>query len=217
MRILGGRCVACVLRHDAVHRPLSFFVTSVGVGNGADLGGLAGADGHCQKLATAAGAGSGNWRAYLSTSAVAAAPPAAAVPAVHARNRIGAGPWHNAKGEMVARDVEHLHGANNLSKATALNEKGGVVNGRGDTPNMHDILTGSRLDGTAFAPAPDMTCGGWKNSGDGMAMTGHHDRTGLVTDAWALSWNSSHTTRACGQEALKATGGAGLFCCFAVK
>lgn len=190
---------------------MSFFVTSVGLGNGADLGGLAGADAHCQQLATAAGAGGGNWRAYLSTSA------AGNVPAVHARNRIGSGPWYNAKGEMVARDVEHLHGANNLTKATALNEKGGVVNGRGDTPNMHDILTGSRLDGTAFAPAPDMTCGGWKSSGDGMAMIGHHDRSGLVTDAWALSWNSSHTTLACGQEALKRTGGAGLFYCFAAK
>ena len=191
--------------------PMGFFVTSVGPGNGADLGGLAGADAHCQKLATAAGAGGRTWRAYLSTSA------AGTVPAVHARDRIGSGPWHNAKGDLIARDVEHLHGANNLVKTTALNEKGGLVNGRSDTPNTHDILTGSRLDGSAFAPAPDMTCGGWKSSGDGMAMIGHHDRGGLVTDPWALSWNSSHTTRACGQDALKATGGAGLFYCFAAK
>ena len=191
--------------------PMGFFITSVGSGNGADLGGLAGADAHCQKLASAAGAGARTWRAYLSTSA------AGTAPAVHARDRIGSGPWHNAKGDLVARDVEHLHGANNLTKATALNEKGGLVKGRGDTPNEHDILTGSRPDGSAFAPAPDMTCGAWTKSGDGMAMTGHHDRTGLVTDPWALSWNSSHASRACGQEALKSTGGAGLFYCFAAR
>lgn len=191
--------------------PMGFFVTSVGPGNGANLGGLAGADAHCQKLAAAVGAGARTWRAYLSTSA------AGTTPAVHARDRIGAGPWFNAKGELIARDVLQLHGANNQTKATALNEKGGLVNGRGDTPNMHDILTGSREDGTAFAPAPDMTCAAWTSSGDGMAMTGHHDRSGLVTDAWALSWNSSHTSRACGQEALKTTGGAGLFYCFAAK
>lgn len=197
--------------------PMSFFLTSAGPGNGADLGGLAGADAHCQKLATAAGAGSRTWRAYLSTGSVAAAGGAAAVPAVHARDRIGTGPWHNAKGVMVARDVEHLHGANNLTKATALTEKGAVVNGRGDTPNMHDILTGSRLDGTAFAPITDMTCKGWTSSGDGSAMVGHHDRQGLTADAWSLSWNSSHNSRGCSQDALKSTGGAGLFYCFAAK
>ena len=191
--------------------PMGFFITSVGSGNGADLGGLAGADVHCQKLGAAAGAGARTWRAYLSTSA------AGTAAAVHARDRIGSGPWHNAKGDLVARDVEHLHGANNLTKATALTEQGGPVKGRGDTPNEHDILTGSRPDGSAFAPAPDMTCGAWTKSGDGMAMTGHHDRTGPVTDPWALSWNSSHSTRACGQEALKSTGGAGLFYCFAAR
>ena len=197
--------------------PMSFFVTSAGPGNGADLGGLAGADAHCQKLATAAGAGSRTWRAYLSTGSVAAAGGAAAQPAVHARDRIGTGPWYNAKGVMVARDVEHLHGANNLTKATALNEKGSPVNGRGDTPNMHDILTGSRLDGTAFAPITDMTCKNWTSSGDGSAMVGHHDRQGLSADAWSLSWNSSHNSRGCSQDALKSTGGNGLFYCFAAK
>jgi hypothetical protein len=183
--------------------PMSFFVTSVGSGKGADLGGLAGADAHCQKLAGTAGAGSRTWRAYLSTTAVAPPAPAAAVPAVHARDRIGKGPWFNAKGVMVASDVAHLHNGNNLTKATALDEMGNLVKGRGDTPNQHDILTGSRPDGT--------------QSGEGSAVIGHHDRTGLVTDPWALSWNSSHQTRGCGQEALVSTGGAGLFYCFAAN
>jgi hypothetical protein len=201
--------------------PMGFFVTSAGPGKGADLGGLAGADAHCQKLAASAGAGQRTWRAYLSTSAVAgtaATSTAAAVPglpAVNARDRIGKGPWFNAKGEQIARDVDHLHGANNLLKTTALTEKGAVVNGRGDTPNQHDILTGSRLDGTAFSPAPNLTCGNWTLSGEGAAIIGHHDRAGLTTDAWALSWNSSHQTRGCGQDALKSTGGAGQFYCFA--
>lgn len=190
--------------------PMSFFITSVGPGNGADLGGLVGADAHCQKLAAAVGAGSRTWRAYLSASATQAMPAA-----VNARDRIGNGPWFNAKGELIARDVEHLHGANGITKATALNEKGGLVNGRGDTPNQHDILTGSRVDGTAFSPTPNMTCGNWTQSGDGVAMLGHHDRQGLVPDAWALSWNSTHQSRGCGAEALRSTGGAGLFYCFA--
>jgi hypothetical protein len=191
--------------------PMGFFVTSSGPGKGADLGGLAGADAHCQKLGAAAGAGSRTWRAYLSTSAT--TNPAA--PAVHARDRIGKGPWFNAKGALIAADVEQLHGSNGITKQTALNEKGGLVNGRGDTPNDHDILTGSRVDGTAFSPTPNLTCGNWTSSGDGAAMIGHHDRTGLVPDAWALSWNSSHQTRGCGTEALRSTGGAGLFYCFA--
>jgi hypothetical protein len=196
---------------------MSFFVTGTGPGNGANLGGLAGADAHCQKLAAAAGAGSRTWRAYLSTSNVPATAPAQPIAAVHARDRIGKGPWYNAKGELIARDVTHLHNGNNITKATALNEKGGVVNGRGDQPNTHDILTGSRPDGTAFAPVPDMTCAAWTLGGaEGMAMTGHHDRSGLTPDAWSTSWNSSHTTRGgCSQDALKGTGGAGLFYCFA--
>jgi hypothetical protein len=197
--------------------PTSFFVTSAGSGKGADLGGLAGADAHCQKLATTAGAGSRTWRAYLSSTAVAATAPAQPTPAIHARDRIGNGPWFNAKGVMVARDVAHLHNGNNLTKATALDEKGALVNGRGDTPNTHDILTGSRPDGTSFGGPGNFTCGNWTQSGDGSAIIGHHDRTGLVTDPWALSWNSSHATVGCGQEALVRTGGAGLFYCFAAN
>ena len=189
--------------------PMGFFVTSAGPGKGADLGGLAGADAHCQSLAAAAGAGKRNWRAYLSTSAPTGTPP------VNARDRIGRGPWFNAKGVLIALDVEQLHGANNLTKATALSETGAPINGRGDTPNMHDILTGSRPDGTALSPTPNLTCGNWTQSGDGAAMIGHHDRTGLTTDAYSLSWNSSHQTAGCGQDALKRTGGNGLFYCFA--
>ena len=192
--------------------PMGFFVTSTGPGKGADLGGLAGADAHCQRLAGAAGAGSRQWRAYLSTSAV-----GNDQPAVHARDRIGKGPWFNARGMLIARDVAQLHADNGITKATALDERGNPVKGRGDTPNEHDILTGSRPDGTAFSPAPNLTCGNWTSSGDGQAIIGHHDRTGLVTDPWALSWNSSHQTRGCSQDALKTTGGAGLFYCFAAN
>lgn len=197
--------------------PMGFFVTSVGSGNGADLGGLAGADAHCQKLATAAGAGQRTWRAYLSTTEVAAVAPAAATPAMHARDRIGTGPWFNAKGELIAKDVASLHGDNNVTKATALDENGAMVKGRGDTPNQHDILTGSRPDGTAFGGPGAFTCGNWTQSGEGSAVIGHHDRTGLSKDPWAVSWNSSHQTRGCGQPALVSTGGAGQFYCFAAK
>lgn len=192
--------------------PMGFFVTSAGPGNGADLGGLEGADAHCQKLATAAGAGKRTWRAYLSTGWT------KDTPVVNARDRIGKGPWFNAKGVQIASDVDNLHTANNITKATALTEQGALVNGRGDTPNTHDILTGSRADGTAFSSAPgmpEMTCGEWRKSGDGSAMTGHHDRTGLASDAWSASWNSSHNTVGCSQPALVRTGGAGLFYCFA--
>ena len=195
--------------------PMGFFVTSVGGGNGANLGGVAGADAHCQKLAATAGAGGRTWRAYLSSTAVAAVAPAPAVPAQHARDRIGKGPWFNAKGVQVASDVANLHNGNNLTKTTALDEKGGMVKGRGDTPNQHDILTGSRPDGTSFGGPGNFTCGNWTQSGDGSAIIGHHDRTGLSTDPWALSWNSSHATVGCSQEALVRTGGAGLFYCFA--
>ena len=193
---------------------MSFFVTSVGPGNGGDLGGLAGADAHCKKLASAvsSAAGARNWKAYLSTGWT------STTPVVNARDRIGKGPWYNAKGDLIANTVDQLHGANNLTKATALNERGGIVNGRGDTPNTHDILTGSRSDGTAFSSAPgmpDMTCGEWTKSGAGSAMTGHHDRSGLATDAWSVSWNSSHNTSGCSAQDLPRTGGAGLFYCFA--
>lgn len=192
---------------------MSFFITSVGSGKGADLGGLEGADRHCQELAEAAGAGDRTWRAYLS------AQEADGQPAVNARDRIGTGPWRNAKGEVVAGSLEELHGENNLNKQTALTEKGEVVNGRGDTPNMHDILTGSQPDGTAFPAGEDRTCGNWTKSGtEGAAMVGHHDRIGLRDDAPSKSWNSSHPTRGgCSQEALQGTGGAGLFYCFAAQ
>jgi hypothetical protein len=200
--------------------PMSFFITSVGSGKGADLGGLAGADAHCQKLAAAsgaAGAGAKTWRAYLSVSPTFATQTAPAVPAVNARDRIGAGPWFNAKGAMVARNLEHLHNGNNLSKDTALDEKGAVVKGRGDSPNEHDILTGSRADGTAFAPQQDTTCKAWTSSTEGAAIVGHHDRIGPLPENWAKSWNFSHPSVGCSQEALIRTGGAGRFYCFAAN
>jgi hypothetical protein len=192
---------------------MSFFVTSTGSGKGADLGGIEGADAHCQRLAQAVGAGNRTWRAYLSTQA------AGDKPAINARDRIGNGPWQNAKGVVIAKNVQELHGENKLDKQTALSEKGEPINGRGDTPNMHDILTGSQPDGTAFAGGEDMTCGNWTKSGaDGAAMMGHHDRQGLRDDAASRSWNSSHASRGgCSQDALRGTGGAGLFYCFAAN
>ena len=187
---------------------MSFFVTSAGPGRGADLGGLAGADAHCQSLARAAGAGGRTWRAYLSTGG--------AQP-VNARDRIGRGPWRNAKGEVIAQSVADLHGPNNkINKETALTERGEKVNGRGDTPNMHDILTGTQADGTAFADAQDRTCRNWTFGGaEGSAMLGHHDRQGNAPDDSARSWNASHGSRGCTVEGLRSTGGAGLFYCFA--
>jgi hypothetical protein len=200
---------------QAQQTAMTFFITSVGSGKGADLGGLAGADQHCQTLAQAVGAGNRTWRAYLSTSA------AGSQPAVNARDRIGRGPWQNAKGEVIARDIDELHGTNNLNKQTALNEKGEPVNGRGDTPNMHDILTGSQPDGRAFAGGDDRTCNNWTSSSEGAAMVGHHDRMGLRDDDASKSWNSSHPSRGtgggCSQEALRGTGGNGLFYCFAAN
>ena len=200
---------------DAAHAQqsdMTFFVTSVGSGKGADLGGLAGADKQCQMLAQAAGAGGKTWHAYLSTQGPGA---------VNARDRIGSGPWQNAKGTVVAKNLAELHSANNISKQTALTEKGEMVNGRGDTPNMHDILTGSQPDGTAFAGAEDRTCGNWAKSTQGSAMVGHHDRQGLRDDDASKSWNSSHPSRGpdggCSQNDLKSTGGNGFFYCFAIK
>jgi len=196
---------------------MSFFVTSAGPGKGGDLGGLEGADRHCQKLAESAGAGHRSWRAYLSTQGAALNDPKV----VHARDRIGTGPWYNAKGVLIARNVEELHSAsNNVNKQTALDENGRLVNGRTEKPNKHDILTGSRPDGTAFAGAffPDMTCGNWTKGGtDGSAMTGHHDRAGPIDHPWATSWNSAHPTRGCNPERVRVTGGDGLFYCFAAK
>lgn len=190
---------------------MSFFLTSANPGQGADLGGLAGADAYCEKLAAAVNAGGKNWRAYLSTTA------SGSTPAVNARDRIGRGPWHNAKGVLVAASVDELHGANMLNKETALTEKGEVVSGRGDPVNMHDILTGSAPDGRVAMASGDTTCSNWTQSGAGSAAVGHHDRMGLDDSAPAKSWNASHGTRGCGMDALKATGGAGLFYCFSAN
>ena len=191
---------------------MSFFITSVGPGKGGNLGGLAGADQQCQLLGATAGAGTKTWRAYLSTQGPGA---------VNARDRIGGGPWLNAKGLIVAKDLAELHGQNNIDKQTALTEKGEPVNGRGDTPNMHDILTGSQPNGTAFPAGEDRTCGNWTKSGEGAAMVGHHDRQGLRDDDESKSWNSSHPSRGpdggCSQNDLKSTGGNGFFYCFAAK
>lgn len=197
--------------------PMSFFVTSAGTGDGANLGGLAGADAHCQKLAAAAGAGSRQWRAYLSVPGAFPQGNNPGTPSVHARDRIGTGPWHNAKGELIARDVAHLHNGNNLNKNTALDERGNGIKGRGDTPNEHDILTGSRADGTAFAPQTDTTCKAWTSNNEGSAIVGHHDRIGPLPENWATSWNFSHQSAGCSQQALIRTGGAGKFYCFAAK
>ena len=201
---------------------MTFFVTSAGPGKGGDLGGLAGADAHCQSLAQAAGAGNKTWRAYLSTSARGGANP------VHARDRIGNGPWQNAKGAVIATSVADLHSDNNkISKANALDEKGQPIKVRGDTPVMHDILTGSDKDGRAFPANMDLTCGNWTSSGPGVAMLGHVDRDGNPPVAgsqnvaaymeFAHSWNAAHTSRGCTQPDLIATGGNGLFYCFAAQ
>jgi hypothetical protein len=194
----------------------TFFVTSAGPGKGGDLGGIEGADKLCQTLATAGGATAKTWHAYLSTQA------ADGKPAVNARDRIGKGPWQNSKGVVVAKDVADLHGAsNNLTKQTALSEKGEVINGRGDTPNRHDALTGSQPDGTAFAAGEDRTCKNWTSSTQGAAMMGHIDRIGLRDDDASKSWNSSHPSRGpdggCSQADLKSTGGDGLLYCFAAN
>ncbi len=187
---------------------LSFFITSAGSGDGANLGGLDGADRHCQMLAQTAGVGSKTWRAYLSTTGA---------DGVNGRDRIGTGPWHNANGVQVASNVTNLHSDNNnLTKETQLNEKGEIVNGRGDTPNMHDILTGSQLDGNAAGGSDDSTCGNWtNNSSDGSALLGHHDRQG--GGANPTSWNSAHGSRGCGQADLQGTGGNGFYYCFATN
>lgn len=213
--VLAGMLVPIVLGIGAItavhaQQPtMTFFVTSVGKGNGADLGGLAGADAHCLALAKAAGSPHTNWRAYLSTTA----PGGEA--GVNARDRIGKGPWHNAQGVMIARSVDDLHSESaNVTKQTALTEKGGSVNGRGDPVNMHDILTGSDPNGMYSTAGGDTTCGNWTKSGEGSAIVGHHDRVGLKDTRHMKSWNSSHGSRGCSQDALKSSGGAGLFYCF---
>ncbi|RLA32973.1 MAG: lectin [Gammaproteobacteria bacterium] len=186
----------------AQENSMSFFLTSNGPGNGADLGGLAGADAHCAALADAAGAGSRNWKAYLSTDSI------------NARDRIGNGPWHNAEGTLIAANVDQLHSDSaNVNKETALDENGAVVNGSGDTPNRHDILTGSHADGTAFDDGEDHTCSLWSSSSDGSAHLGHHDR--LSRGKPGSPWNDAHPSRGCSQDNLRSTGGDGLFYCFA--
>lgn len=197
---------------------MTFFVTSTSPGKGGDFGGLAGADRHCQALATAAGAGNRTWRAYLSTQATGGLTD---TNYVNARDRIGSGPWQNAKGVVIATSVEDLHSASSkLNVLTAIDERGNPVNDRTKTPNRHDILTGSRPDGTAFPgpPFPDMTCGNWTKSGaEGAAMTGHFDRAGPLNESWATSWNSAHPTRGCTQEIVRSTGGEGFLYCFAAR
>ena len=194
----------------ATAEDMSFFITSAGSGDGANLGGLDGADAHCEKLAKAAGSEGKTWRAYLSAGAM------DGKPAVNARDRIGEGPWHNAKGVQVALNLNELHYSNvGLGKEGSLNEMGDVVNGRGDSPNQHDILTGSQLDGTAFTDDADHTCGNWTKNGEGSAQVGHHDRTG--GGQVPSSWNSAHGSRGCSQANLVATGGNGYFYCFATN
>jgi hypothetical protein len=200
------------LTAQAQQAEMSFFVTSVGKGKGADLGGLEGADAHCAALARAAGSTKTTWRAYLSTTA----PGGEA--GVNARDRIGKGPWQNARGAVIAKSVDDLHSAsNNLNKQTALTEKGEPVSGRGDPVNTHDMLTGSDPAGNYSTAGGDTTCSNWTSSGEGSAIVGHHDRMGLKETRHMKSWNSSHGSRGCGQEALKATGGAALFYCFAAN
>ena len=221
-RIITPACVALAamaafasVPASAQSAATSFFVTSNGIGNGGNLGGLAGADNQCQTLAQAAGAGGKTWRAYLSTQE------ASGTPAVHARDRIGKGPWQNSKGTVIAKDVAELHGSNGLTKQTALSEKGEIINGRGDTPNRHDVLTGSQPDGTGFAAGEDRTCKNWTSSTQGAAMVGHIDRIGLRDDEASKAWNSSHPSRGndggCSQADLKSTGGDGLLYCFAAN
>jgi hypothetical protein len=209
MCVAGAIAIAAVAALAAQDKPqaMTFFITSVGSSDGGNLGGLEGADAHCAKLAAAAGSTNRTWRAYLSTQGE---------KAVHAKDRIGSGPWYNAKGQMIAKDVADLHGdSNNLTKDTQLNEQGEIVNGRGDKPNRHDILTGSNLDGTAMADDADATCRNWTSNSEGGARVGHHDRQGGGQNP--TSWNSAHTVNGCSQEALRKTGGDGLFYCFAAK
>ena len=204
--------VALTATVHAQQASMSFFVTSAGKGDGANLGGLDGADAHCQALAKAAGATKTDWRAYLSTTA----PGGEA--GVNARDRIGKGPWQNAKGMVVAVSVDDLHSSSNkIDKTTALTEKGEIVSGRGDAVNMHDILTGSDPSGMFSTAGGDTTCGNWTKNGDGSAIVGHHDLTGLKDTRHMKSWNSSHGSAGCSQDALKKTGGAGLLYCFAAN
>jgi hypothetical protein len=209
LAILAATTTLLAAPAGAQTKDMSFFISSTGSGEGANLGGIEGADRLCQRLAQAAGAEATAWRAYLSTQGDGA---------VNARDRIGKGPWRNAKGAVIATDLANLHNGNNLTKDTALTERGEVVKGRGDQPNEHDILTGTQADGTAFPAGEDRTCGNWTKSGaEGAAMVGHHDRIGLNDTPPAKSWNTSHPSRGCSQEALRGTGGSGRIYCFAAN
>lgn len=219
--IAGSMLAAFAVPSVAADGKMSFFITSVGGGKGGDLGGLTGADAHCAKLAEAAGVTGKTWRAYLSATMRidrSGGRPYKITPGVNARDRIGTGPWYNAKGEMIAKNVDDLHSPNaKIGKATALDESGKPVNGRGDKPNKHDILTGSDPQGRYSTAGGDTTCGNWTRSSGGSAIVGHHDRVGL-NKAWnMISWNSSHGSRGCGEADLPKSGGAGLFYCFAAQ
>ncbi|MBX2882173.1 MAG: hypothetical protein KTR32_19655 [Granulosicoccus sp.] len=205
-----------VLAQDA---NMTFFITSAGPGKGGDLGGLEGADAHCNALASAAGSELKDWKAYLSVAAKIERGDGGAkvIPGVDARDRIGSGPWHNAKGELIANDIDELHSSNNISKETGLDENGKRVNARGDKPNKHDILTGSTPQGMYSTAGGDTTCNGWTSSGEGSAIVGHHDKVGLSKDRHMVSWNSAHGSAGCSAEALPRTGGDGLFYCFHSK
>lgn len=213
--LLAAAVITGFASMTAVHgqqAAMTFFVSSVGKGNGADLGGLDGADAHCAALAKAAGATAATWRAYLSTTEPGGAE------GVNARDRIGKGPWQNAKGTVVAKSVDDLHSSSsNINKQTALTEKGDTVSGRGDPVNTHDILTGSDPQGMFSTAGGDTTCGNWTKSGEGSAIVGHHDRQGLKESRHMNSWNSAHGSRGCSQDALKSSGGAGLIYCFAAN
>ncbi len=209
MLIFAGMLTLSVQPAIAQEDSMTFFITSAGPGDGANLGGLEGTDQHCQRLAEAVGAGDMAWRAYLSTI------DAEGNAAVNARDRIGSGPWYNSEGVMIAEDVDDLHSENaNLTKETILTENGEIVNGRGDSPNTHDILTGSNLDGTAYTSEGYTNCDNWTANGEGSARVGHHDRTGGGQNP--TSWNSAHGSRGCGQADLQSTGGNGFFYCFAI-
>ena len=202
---LAATLLALTGSQGALAQDMTFFITSEGLGNGGDLGGIEGADAHCQALAEAAGAGDKTWHAYLGTETEGGR-------GIDARSRIGEGPWHNANGDLIAENLDQLHVNSNMFASTGLDENGDRVNARGDQPNMHDILTGSMADGTAYFPDDaDHTCNNWTSSSEGSAQVGHHDRHG----GGNTSWNSAHASRSCSQEDLQATGGAGLLYCFA--
>ncbi|MEM9208973.1 MAG: hypothetical protein AAGA61_06995 [Pseudomonadota bacterium] len=205
--MIGQDCQQPLRVRERVHPAMSFFLTSAGPGDGANLAGLEGADAHCAALADRVGQGDKGWRAYLSTTGEGG---------VDARDRIGSGPWYNAKGELLARDIADLHSDNsNLTRTSIIDERGQLVNARGDTPNKHDILTGSLMDGAASSDDADTTCSNWTSNGEGSALVGHFDRTGGGENP--TSWNSAHGSRGCSQENLQGTGGDGLFYCFATQ